>query len=129
MAETSATEDIQVRRGGTKIAASLDPSATLNGIEPMLIAGNKWLEGLLAMSSAVLEFSKSRLDRSIEAGKAIARSHSIDEAMDLQADFTRALMKDYVTEASKLADLGTKTMLDSFRAWQQRSEVPQHRAA
>ena len=130
MAKTQA-EDMRVKRSDVQITAALDPREAINNLEPLFQAGNKWLEHVMAMSSEILEFSRSRFDRSVEASKAIARSTSIDQAVDLQADFARSLMQDCLAEAGKLADFGTRAMLDSLWVWQPgtRSEAPQRRSA
>ena len=38
--------------------------------------------------------------------------------MVLQADHARATVNEYFSEASKIADLGTRALLDSFTVWQ-----------
>lgn len=116
MAKT--TIETQGTRNGAQTASRLEQSAALMGVEPMLNASNKWLESMLALSNEMFEFGRSRLDRNIEMSKAIARSGSFDEAIELQADFTRMLLNDYVSEATKLADLGTRALMDSLSAWQ-----------
>lgn len=123
-------EEMRVKRGDMMMA-SFDPSQALSGLEPLFNAGNKWLENWVAMGSEILEFSRARLDRNLEVSKAIVRSSSIDEAMDLQADYTRSTLREYFAEASKLADLGTRAMLDSLWAWQPaaRGEAAQRRNA
>jgi hypothetical protein len=117
MAKTH-VEDMRGKRGEMQISAMFDPSRALGGIEPLLQAGNKWFENWAAMSSELIEFGRARLDRNLEASKAIVRSGSLDEAIELQADFTRATLREYFAEAGKLADLSTRAMLESFRAWQ-----------
>jgi phasin family protein len=92
--------------------------AVVPDLEPLFQAGNKLLEGWMAVGTELLEFSRSRLDQNIEMGKAIAQSGSINEAMDLQARFTRDAMQDYLTEANKLADLGTRSFFESFNTLQ-----------
>lgn len=117
MAKTQAAE-MRVKRGETQVSAALDPSQALAGIEPIFQAGNKLLETWMAVGSEILEFSRLRLDRNLEVGKAIARSSSIDEAIELQTDHARSTVREYFNEASKIADLGTRAMLDSFSVWQ-----------
>jgi hypothetical protein len=130
MAKTQA-EDMRVKRSDVQMTASLDPSQALAGLEPLLHAGNKWFENWAAVGSELLEFSRSRLDRNLEVSKAIARSSTLDEAIDLQADYARSIVRDYFAEASKLADLGTRAMLESMSVWQPsaRSEAVHRRAA
>ena len=116
MAKT--TTETHSARNGAQTAMRLEQSAALMNVEPLLTASNKWLENMLALSNEMFEFGRSRLDRNIEMSKAIARSGSFDEAIELQADFTRMLVNDYVSEATKLADLSTRVVMESFSAWQ-----------
>ena len=116
MAKT--TTETPGARNGAQAASRLEQSAALMNVEPLLTASNKWLENMLALSNEMFEFGRSRLDRNIEMSKAIARSGSFDEAIELQADFTRTLVNDYVSEATKLADLSTRVVMESFSAWQ-----------
>ncbi|HYM03655.1 MAG TPA: phasin family protein [Stellaceae bacterium] len=99
------------------MSAATDPRAVISSLEPVLHVSSKWLEHWVAVSSEILEFGRSRLDRNFEISKAIARSGSMDEAMDLHADYTRSALRDYFSEAGKLADLGTRAMLESLQTW------------
>ncbi len=117
MAKTQA-EDMRVKRSDVQLTAALDPREALSGLEPLIQAGNKWLEHVMAMSSELLEFSRARIDRGLEASKASARSTSIDQAVDVQTDFARSMVQDYLAEAGKLADLGSRAMLETLAAWQ-----------
>ncbi len=128
MAKTQAAE-MRVKRGEAQITAAFDPSQALNGIEPIFQASNKWLETWMAVSSEILEFSRARLDRNLEIGKAIARSSSIDEAIELQADHARTTVREYFSEAGKIADLGTRALLDSFSVWQPAAREATRRTA
>ena len=129
MAKTQA-EDMRVKRSDVQVSASLDPREALAGLEPLFHAGNKWFENWAAVGSELLEFSRARLDRNLEVSKAIARSSSLDQAIDLQADYARSIVRDYFAEASKLADLGTRAMLESLTVWQSgaRAEASPRRA-
>jgi hypothetical protein len=128
MAKTQAAE-MRVKRGETQVTAAFDPSQALTGIEPIFQAGNKLLETWMAVGSEILEFSRLRLDRNLEVGKAIARSSSLDEAIELQTDYARSTVREYFSEASKIADLGTRAMLDSFSVWQPAMREATRRAA
>ena len=104
-------------------------NAPLPDLDPLIKAGNRLFEGWMAVGNEMLEFGKSRLDQNIEIGRAIARSTSFSEAIDLQARYARTVMQDYVSEASKIADLGTRSVLDSLTVWQQTSHPPIEHAA
>jgi hypothetical protein len=111
-------EETRTKRSETQITTAFDPTQALSGIEPIFQAGNKWLENWMAVSSELLEFGRARLDRNLEVGKAIARSGSFDEAMELQADYARSTVREYFSEAGKIADLGTRALLDGIMVWQ-----------
>lgn len=109
-------------------------TAELSGvpsIEPLFEVGNKLLETWAAVGTEILEFSKARLDQSLELSRAMANTGSVTEAMDVQARFTRSMMQDYIAEANKLADMSTRSMLDSFTTVQKQAKtiVPTANAA
>ena len=129
MAKTQA-EDMRVKRSDVQLTAAFDPKEAFNGFEPLIQASNKWLEHVMAMSSELLEFSRARIDRGLEASKAMARSTSLDQAVDVQTDFARSLVQDYLAEAGKLADFGSRAMLETLSVWQPaaRGEAPRRSA-
>jgi hypothetical protein len=83
-------------------------------IDPLLQASNRLLAGWVAVSSEILEFGRARLDQNLAIGKALAQSGSIDEAIDLQSQYVRTVVQDYVAESNKIVDLGTRSLLDSM---------------
>ena len=117
--------------GRTRGLSAAFPGAAMPNLEPLMQASNKMLESWVALSTQILEFNKARLDQSIEAGRAIASSSSINEAMDLQANFTRNMVQEYLSEATKIADLSTRTIMDGISAMQKSANVerPQSQAA
>lgn len=97
-------------------------------IEPFFEVGNRLLETWAAVGTEILEFSKTQLDQGLELGRAMAKSGSVSEAMDVQARFTRSMMQDYISEANKLADLSTRSILDSFATVQKQAKSGAHSA-
>jgi len=102
-------------------------AAALTTFDPLFRASNRLLEGWMAVGSEMLEFGKNRFDRGLEMSKAIAQSSSLNEAIDLQATYTRSIVQDYVSEAQKIADLGARSLLDSFTTLQQQAHDKQSR--
>jgi hypothetical protein len=102
--------------------------AAMPHFDPLFQAGNRLIEGWMAVGNELFEFSKSRLDRSLEMSRAMAQSTSLNEAMDVQAKYTRSAMQDYLSEANKLADLGTRSFLDSFSTLQHQGREMTERA-
>lgn len=117
MAKTQA-EDARAKQVSGQVTALFDPTNALSRIEPLLNVGNKWLESWAALSAELIEFGRAGLDRSLETSKALARSSTIDEAMDLQTDYARMTLRACFDEAGKLTDLGTRAVLESLAMWQ-----------
>jgi hypothetical protein len=92
----------------------MQDAATLPDVGPYFEAGNRLIQGWMAVGNEIIEFGQSRIDRSLEMGRAMAQSTSFNEALDVQATFTRATVQDYLSEAGKLTELSTQSLLDSF---------------
>jgi hypothetical protein len=120
-------EEARTKRTADTGAQEAVFGTALTTLDPLLQASNRLLEGWMAVGSEMLEFGKSRFDRGLEMSKALAQSSSFNEALDLQATFTRSIVQDYVSEAHKIADLGTRTLLDSFTTLQQQARDKQTR--
>ena len=111
-------EEAKTKRTVATGAQEAVVGAALSSFDPIFQASNRLLEGWMAVSSEMLEFGRNRFDRGLEMSKAIAQSSSLNEALDLQANYTRSIVQDYVSEAHKIVDLGTRSLLDSFSTLQ-----------
>jgi hypothetical protein len=120
-------EEARTKRTAETGAQDAALGAALTTLDPILQASNRLLEGWMAVSNEMLEFGKNRFDRSLEMSKALAQSSSFNEALDLQTTYTRSIVQDYVSEAQKIADLGTRSLLDSFTTLQQQAREKQRR--
>jgi hypothetical protein len=120
-------EEAKAKRTGDTGVQEIAFGAAALTLDPIFRASNRLLEGWMAVSSEMLEFGKNRFDRGLEMSKAIAQSTSLNEAIDLQATFTRSIVQDYVSEAQKIADLGARSLLDSFTTLQQQARDKQTR--
>jgi hypothetical protein len=110
MAEASS----KTRRSPEATARDLSFDGAGATIEPFVQAGNRLLAGWVAVGNELLDFSKARLDQSLAISKALAQSASLNEAIDLQSQYARTVVQDYVAEANKIVDLGTRSLLDSM---------------
>lgn len=110
-------------------AAESPYAAAVPSMEPLISAGNRLVETWMQMGTEILEFSRRAMDQNMEVGRQMAKSGSLNEAMDLQAKFTRTLVQDYLAEANKIADMSTRGLLDSFGAVQESAKVATTRLA
>jgi phasin family protein len=118
-------DDTKLRRSvenvEKKMSDTIFGNAGVPSLDPLLQASNRLFETWLALGNEIMEFSKARLDRGMEMSRAMAQSKSFNEAIDLQTNFTRSAMQDYLSEAGKLADISTRTMLDGLTTLQQQA--------
>lgn len=119
MAKVTGHESRSRRSGmGMESLPGLDPTQFTANLEPLFSAGTRMMESWRVVSEELMEFGKTRLTRNIEVGRKVAHSTSIDEAMEVQADFARSLMQDYFAESSKIAELSTRALFDSLSVLQ-----------
>lgn len=80
-------------------------------------------KGVESLQSELYAFSKTAIEDSIAAGKAILSSKSVHEAFELQTDYAKSAFESYVGELSKVSDLFTTAAKDSFAPLQGRVEA------
>lgn len=126
------TQDNRGERPGFSFdtISALDPASFAANLEPFFQAGTKALDAWRVVSEELLEFGKARLTRNLEMSRKVTQSASLDKAIEVQADFARAAMQDYIAETGKLAELGTRAMAESFSFWKsEAAKTPAGRAA
>ncbi len=104
------------RRRSAETPPGLDPTNLVAAFEPFYEAGSKLLENWRVVNSEFLEFGKTRLSHNLEATQRVARSSTLEQAIEAQADFARSMMQDYIAEAGKLADLSTRAIFSALQA-------------
>lgn len=109
---TKAKVDARVN-GVNGYGAAFGPAA-MPQFDSFLTAGTKVFEAWQAIGAELIEFSKARVGQGIEMGNAVARSSSLNEVVELQARFAQSAMTDLLTQARKLADIGTRPIIESF---------------
>jgi len=117
---TSSTPAASERR--MESAFGLDPAQIAGNFEPFFLASSRFVENWRKASEELLEFGKTRLSRNIEAGRKVARSASLEEAIEHQSEYARSLMQDYIAETNKLAELGNRAISDTFEFWRREQQ-------
>jgi hypothetical protein len=110
------------RNGEQAVSDTMFGAIGVPGLDPLFQASNRLLDAWLAVSNELMEFGTAQLDRSLEMQQAMARATSLNEAIDLQTKFARSAVEDYLSEASKLADLSARSLLDSVSSLQHASD-------
>jgi len=112
----------------TESAFGLDPAQIAGNLEPFFLASSRFIENWRKASEELLEFGKTRVGRNIETGRKVARSASLEEAIEHQSEFARSLMQDYIAETGKLAELGSRAISDTFEFWRSERQQTQRTA-
>jgi len=79
-------------------------------------------KGLEAINTEVFHYSRSRVEEGAEVTKAILASKTVQEALEIASDYTKAAFETYVAELNKVRDL-------AFSSVEQASQPLQARAA
>jgi hypothetical protein len=98
-------------------AFGMDAAHLASNLEPFFLASSRLIENWRRASEELLEFGKVRLGRNLDTSRKVARSSSLEEALELQSEFARSMMQDYIAETGKLAEIGSRAISDSFDIW------------
>jgi hypothetical protein len=91
----------------------------LNGVAnlgPLFEAQERLLANLAAISSAMFEFSRMRMKHTAAMSGALAGVTDLGEAIELHTKYTRAIVEDGLSTASKIAALSMSGLADSVTA-------------
>ena len=88
--------------------------------EAMIKAANAAGKGIETINSEMFAYARKSLEESITATKAIMGSKSVDEAVQLQSDFSKSVFETYVDELAKFGDLTLATAKDAAMPLQAR---------
>jgi len=68
-----------------------------------------------------MAFSKSAVERQIEAAKALTGARSVQEAVELQTAFAKSAMETYMAELNRATETVSTTVKDSLRPLNERA--------
>lgn len=99
-----------------QVAKSYEDMAEFNKgtVDAIVTAGNVAAKGIEAINAEVLAFSKTSLEDSLAATKAVMSAKTLNEFVELQSKFAKASLDTYLQQTAKLGELGTKLAQDAF---------------
>jgi phasin family protein len=89
-------------------------------VEAYMKAANAAGKGAETLHNEIYTFSKSSIEESIAAAKAVLGSKSVHEAFEHQTDFAKSSFDAYVSELTKLSELMVSTTKQTFEPLQGR---------
>ena len=101
----------------TAVGYSKDTAEAL--IKSATIAG----KGAETLHNEIYAYTKTSMENSIAAGKAILGAKSVHEAIEAQTDYAKSAFENYVAELSRFNQLFTATAKDSFAPLQGRAQA------
>ncbi len=72
--------------------------------------------GLQALSAEAGEFSKKRVETNYALGQRLLKARSLDEIIELQSDFARASLNDFITETTRIGVLYSDLAKEVFKS-------------
>jgi phasin family protein len=108
--------------------------SAFNGVEEMLTLGKGNLEAFVASGQAMLtglqeinrealSFAQAQLSEGVEASRSILAARSATEAFERQGAYSREFTQKWFAEVSKLVQMSTKIVNESFGPLQARANV------
>jgi phasin family protein len=92
-----------------------------DNVDAVVASGQAMFKGVQAINREVASFTQAQFSAGVEAGQAIAKSKSVQEAIDLQASYARAATDKFLAELSKLIDMSAQVASDSLSPLQARA--------
>jgi len=86
----------------------------------MINCANAAGNGIETINGEIFAYARKSLEESITATKAIMASKSVDEAVQLQSEYSKAAFETYVDELAKFGDLALATTKDAATPLQAR---------
>lgn len=83
-------------------------------VEALMKTGQAMLKGLAKLNEELAGFASTRLKEQVEGSRALAQCGNWSEALDKQMGLARTATEQYLTEASKLANLAAEVSVASW---------------
>jgi hypothetical protein len=80
---------------------------------PLLRSYSAWLDSVTNVQAEALRFTLDRMRKSMEMPSRLAECKAPTELFEVQADFARTMVSDYVTESERLLSLSLEGLRNS----------------
>ena len=90
-------------------------------LEAWVAAATAATKGAEALGAQAMVFSKTAVERQVEAAKALTSARSVQEAVELQTAFAKSALETYIAELNRATETVSATVKDSFRPLNERA--------
>ena len=84
-------------------------------LEALVASATATQRGVEALSSQSLAYGKKSWEDGVAAAQTIAQARSVQELVELQTSFAKTAMETYMAELTKMTDVLTASVKDSFK--------------
>jgi phasin family protein len=106
-----------LREGLEKTTASMTElsAQSKQNLEALTASATAAQKGAEALSKQALEYSKTSWEHSVAAAQTIVQARSVQEMIELQTNYAKSAMEVYMSEVSKMTEIMTSSVKDSFK--------------
>ena len=114
-----------MKEGLDKVTVGFDRmvSLTKDNTEALIHSANVAGKGIEIINSEVVAYSRKRMEDGVNAAKAIFAAKSINEAIELQAEYVRSAFESHVAQFSRLSQIAVETAKDAAEPISARAKV------
>src|SRR5262249_35917426 len=100
----------QVEKASAALFKGYEEASELNkqAVDAVVKSGSVFAKAAEEFGKAWFAFTQRSLEGSVATAKAVIGSHSLREAVDLQAQFARGTFDDFVSESGRLSEMSVK---------------------
>lgn len=115
--QASAQGNQAVREGMDKSMAAMTELNAMGkkNVEALVESATAAARGAEALGTQSLAFSKKSWEDGVNAAQALAGARSIQEVIELQTSFAKTAMEAYLAEVTKMTDVMSASVKDTFK--------------
>ncbi|MEM8985256.1 MAG: phasin family protein [Pseudomonadota bacterium] len=108
---TSSFSPESFKEGYEKVTASMTDYADFHrdAVDALIKSAGVFAKGVEKLTSENAAFAKAALDEGVSTAKSAASSGSVQEAMDIQAEFMRGRVEKNLNQINKVAEIFVET--------------------
>lgn len=113
---TAASNDA-VKEGFEKSLTALNEFSAFqkDGVDALIASATATSKSLEEMNASAVEFAKKSMEDSVAAAKSFSSAKSVQELIEIQADYAKSSFDAYVGEVNKHTDLVSALFKDGFK--------------
>jgi len=84
-------------------------------VDAVISSATSTSKSIEELNASTLAFAKKSMEDGVAAAKTMAGAKSVQELIEIQADYTKSSLDAYLSEVNKASDLVSSMMKDSFK--------------